>query len=126
MRYVKLFENYYDVNDDTICDLEDICQELKDDGFDVDIRNITNRVVLLSICKMEIVRVLVGNNWHNRSERSSFRFEGLVKETVLRIKDYLGDNFIHMECGLGNGKVFKKIDDNTKAKWIDIINIRIK
>lgn len=125
MKYVKLFEDYYDINNETICDLEDICLELKDAGFDVDIRNITSHVMVLSISKMKknkmrhhLVRL--------HESRSSFRFTGLVKETVLRIKQYLGGDFISFEARFSDDIIFKDVDDNTKSRWINMINIRIK
>ncbi len=104
------------VEEKSMDDIRDICQELKDDGFSVDFAkgNIT-----ISFLKKN-TRVGVWN-----SDFENFKYTDVI-ETVLRLRDYLGDNYIKTLYSLEHYKLIniniEKVQDLPyKIKYIYII-----
>ncbi len=99
MSIVIYFTEYYitDVNESvndikTWRDIHDICQELEDDGFTIKEFDSTTSFRRSEIGEKKNHRIIIHKGLKKRFSYSE------VKETVLRLKDYLGDNYIRVRA----------------------------
>ncbi len=79
MKHLKKYNE--SVSEISLQDVEDICQELKDEGF-------------------QIYNIITHQSYNNKklyiieiSRKGGFKYDD-VKETLLRLKDYLGSSWI--------------------------------
>lgn len=121
MIYLKLFEAFHlylssdgnlESNDDIIQTLEDICLDLKDEGF-------TIRIIQSKISNSEILKI----SKINEKKEISYLYIAMnptmliphklstIKETIDRIKSYLHDKFI---CSVSTIK-----EKNIPTHWVD-------
>lgn len=98
MKYIRLYESFNKTEIEQT--LREICLELEDDGYEINIFNFRNGLSILRIYKGKRI--------------DNFRH---IREYLLRMKDYLGDNYIRFEY-LNDGK-FKEIElcDVTDMWW---------
>ena len=81
MIYLKTYESYNDINYDIIIDdIKDICLELSDDGFNIVIVEPNYK----NLNRLQVSIILS----HNMEKADLFEL-GDVKDTILRIGDYL-------------------------------------
>jgi hypothetical protein len=81
MIYLKTYESYNDINYDIIIDdIKDICLELSDDGFNIVIVEPNYK----NLNRLQISIILSRN-----MEKADLFELGDVKDTILRIGDYL-------------------------------------
>ena len=85
MKYLKLFEKYLDPTNEILCDIEDICLELKDEGFGCTIQKIKHY-------KSNSYRLFIDKHLHYNPDGSrdyiQFTYKS-VKETIDRIINYV-------------------------------------
>ena len=95
MKYLKLFEEYLDPTNEILCDIEDMCLELKDDGCSVFIKKIKNK-------KTSYTLTIDRHNIYY--DYIPFKYE-LVKDIIIRILNYVSVEklMISRKHGLLNG-----------------------
>src|ERR1035437_509314 len=75
-------------------DIRDICQELKDDGFYINIFQLDNYILIKLDNYILISKRLFTNHG---SYLGNFDYKD-VSEVIERLKDYLGDRFLKIEA----------------------------
>jgi len=119
MKYLRKF------NESIREDIEDILLELKDIGFTIDIIPKQYKAYstgTIFIEKSENENYTYRDDGYNRLE---FKWEE-IKDCVLRLKDYLGKNFISFEYTLGGEEyegVWEKVDLNNDTVIFDQIEM---
>jgi len=80
MKYIKKYKIFESNNNDILEDLNDICLELKDSGFDISITQSSDQFE--SYFKIEIA-LLMGKN------RIFFDFNDDIQDIIIRINQYM-------------------------------------
>lgn len=116
MKYIKLYETFNKKEIDQT--LKEICLELEDDGYKINfhiIRNLFDEEYFYSIeidARLnEYIRLLIFSE---------------IKEYLLRMKDYLGNNYIRFRYH--TGEVWRNIElnDNTDIELLYLAQIIYK
>jgi len=106
MRYLKTFnESITTEIDETI---KDICLELEDNEFNVEISAITDPGLIsyAGSVKLDLsILIIKKNTYYNSTGQIVKRMFDMedIEEVSNRIKDYLGDKFISKSCTRLNG-----------------------
>ncbi len=98
LKFIQFNEN---VNELSFDDIRDICLELKDEGFFISYYKLTGR-------EKFVIRI------ERLHKRISYKD---VQETILRLKDYLGDNYIDTAFD-GN---YKNIDSDIRGTYTLVV-----
>jgi hypothetical protein len=83
MRWIKLFEDF----NNNIWDLEDICQEIKDEGFDVKIRGIEWGKTPSSLGEAK-VEIFNGSRQGSGISGNNFTMVQPMRDFLFRLKDW--------------------------------------
>lgn len=114
MKYLKSFNESLDKN--IIQDLEDICQELKDEGFTINIDN-NSAQQFITIYK----KIKYGYKWFTYKD---------IEDVFLRIQDYIKQQGYYAEIKLNNDKSYKtwcsKVKTEDEKTYCDFIWIIIQ
>lgn len=102
MKSYKVFETYPINVDNTIgLDLQDICLELEDEGFDISFGSHETSGNPYTPTYLYYVRI--------NKNKTLYQYSEQLKEVCERIKDYLGDNFKDLYISTISGEDYNGI-----------------
>lgn len=120
MKHIKTFNEIVvikSVSDDMIEDIKDICQELKDDGFYVNVYQLDQCVL---ITKRKLLNN--GSSYH----LVEFNYND-VSEVIERLKDYLGNRFLKTQAQMYMAHWYEidRKGDETPINFKDVKGVKI-
>ncbi len=113
MKYIKKFESFggkHKLDTDTSLVVNDICIELEDKGFTIEFRFYYDNRLELNKGVLYIYKL------NSIGDEIPIDFDD-VKETIDRIKEYLGDKWITMVEIFGNSESDDDDDDEEECVW---------
>ena len=120
MKHIKTFNEIVvikSVSDDMIEDIKDICQELKDDGFYVNVYQLDQCVL---ITKRKLLNN--GSSYH----LVEFNYND-VSEVIERLKDYIGNRFLKTQAQMYMDHWYEidRKGDETPINFKDVKGVKI-